>query len=111
MEDLKRLLERKVVSINQDPEKREKIRRWVDGYRGKVISFKTKDESFHLIFEKDKVTLNEGNYSSCEFSYIGSKEVLCAILRKEESAMRAGMSGIIKGWGSVNEALKFEKII
>ena len=111
MENIKKLLESKVTAMNQDPEKRKKIVRWIDGYRGKVISFKTEDEAYHLVFEKDKVTLRDGNYSSCEFSYRGPRSVLAKVIQGEVSAGKAGMSGAIKGWGSLNEAMQFEKLL
>jgi len=112
MEKFKELLEKKVSSMNQDPRKREMIRKWVNGYRGKVICLQGDGgESYHLVFDGDRATLRPGKYSSCEFTYTGTEEVLCAILRKENSAMKAGMSGAIKGWGSVNEAIKFEALL
>jgi putative sterol carrier protein len=111
MKTIKELLESKVAEMNQNSEKRKKIQKWVGNHNGKVICFKTGTEMFHLVFERDKVTLREGNYSSCEFSYIGPQDVLAAIIQGKESAMKCGMSGAIKGWGSVNEAVQFEKLL
>ncbi len=108
---IKQLLEEKISAINQDPEKRKRITEWIDGYRGKIIVFKSEKEAYHLIFEKGKVTLRAGDYSSCEFSYRGSVEVLTRILQRKESASKAGMAGAIKGWGSLNEAQQFERLL
>lgn len=107
------LLVSKVAAINQDPGKKEKIREWINGYRGKVICFQVEEtgESFHLVFDRDKVILRKGNYSSCEFTYTGPQGVLAEIIEGKNSAMKCGMSGAIKGWGSVNEALEFEKVL
>lgn len=111
MESIRQILEKKVAAINQVPGKMEKLRAWVNGYRGKVISFEADDEICHLLFEKERVLLRDGHYSSCEFSYIGPKDVLIQIIQGKESARTAGMSGRIKGWGSLNEALQFEKLL
>jgi hypothetical protein len=112
MKRLKELLEEKISSMNQDPRKREMIRKWIDGYRGKIICFNSEEgEAYHIVFDKDGATLRPGKYSSCEFFYSGPEEVLLAILRRENSAMKGGMAGIIKGWGSVNEAIKFEALL
>ena len=112
MDTLKELLEKKVASMNQDPVKQEMIRQWIKGYRGKVIGFRTdKGESYHVVFDGGQTILREGDYPSCEFSYIGPEEVLCNILMKKNSGMKAGRDGTIKGWGSVNESLKFEALL
>ena len=111
MEDFRTLLEAKVRGINQDPEKRRKIEKWINGYRAKVISFRTEAESYHLVFKKDRVTLRPGNYSSCEFSYIGPHDVLVEILQGKRSAGPSGIAGTIKGWGSLNEAQQFERLL
>jgi len=111
MESIKKILETVVTNINQDPQKRKKIKEWINGYRGKIIGLKTENEAYHLVFDHDIVTLRTGDYSSCEFCYIGPSEVLMKIIQGKESAMRCGMSGAIKGWGSVNEAQKFEKLL
>ncbi len=111
MEDLKSLLEAKVAKFNQDPQKREQIHEWIDGYRCKIICFKTETESFHIVFKKDKVVLRDGDYSSCEFSYLGPCDVLVRVLEAKSSARSAGMSGAIRGWGSLNEAQQFERLL
>lgn len=113
MDNFRELLVSKVTAINQDPEKKEKIREWINGYRGKVICFQVEEsgESYHLVFDKDKVILRKGNYSSCEFTYIGPRGVLVNIIHGKESARKAGMSAAIKGWGSLNEALQFEQLL
>jgi hypothetical protein len=112
MKKLKELLEQKVSTMNQDPVKQDLIRKWIDGYRGKVIAFRTDDgEAHHVVFDGSSAEMRKGNYPSCEFSYIGPEDVLCAILSKENTGMRAGMAGAIKGWGSVNEAIKFEALL
>ena len=100
-----------MAGINQDSQKRKKIKEWIDGYRGKIIGLKTENEAYHLVFDQGRVTLRPGDYSSCEFCYLGPPEVLVKIIQGKESAMRCGMSGAIKGWGSVNEAQKFEKLL
>jgi putative sterol carrier protein len=111
MKDIKTFLEAKVMTINQDPEKRRKIEKWINGYRAKVICLKTETESYHLVFKKDRVTLRPGDYSSCEFTYIGPKDVLLEILQGKKSAGSTGMAGAIKGWGSLNEAQQFERLL
>jgi hypothetical protein len=111
MEDIKALLEAKVAKFNQDPEKREEIEKWIDGYRCKIICFKTETESFHVVFKKDNVVLRHGDYSSCEFSYLGPSDMLAQILQAKNSARSAGMAGTIKGWGSLNEAQQFERLL
>jgi len=111
MESMKQMLGKKVAAINQDPGKMEKVREWINGYRGKVISLQADDEIYHVIFQKEKVLLRDGHYSSCEFSYIGSRDVLVRVIQGKESATTAGMTGRIKGWGSLNEALQFEKLL
>ena len=112
METIKDLLEKKVSSMNQDPGKQALMRAWIDGYRGKVIGFRTDSgESYHVVFEGGKADMRQEIYPSCEFFYIGPEDVLCAILRKENSGMKAGRAGAIKGWGSVNEALRFEALL
>ncbi len=112
METFKNLLEKKVSSMNQDPDKQALIRQWIDAYRGKVIGFRINSgESYHVVFDGGKADLRQGYYPSCEFCYIGPEDVLCAILRKENTGMKAGMAGAIKGWGSVNEAIKFEMLL
>ena len=112
MEKLSNLLEKEILSMNEDPRKHQLIEEWIGRYGGKVICFRTNEgELYHLVFDREKALMRGGSYSSCEFSYIGPEEVLCAILRKESSAMKAGMTGTIKGWGSVNEAIKFEELL
>lgn len=112
METFKDLLEKKVSSMNQDPKKKALIRKWIDGYRGKVIGFRTNSgESYHVVFDDGNADLRQGIYPSCEFFYIGPEDVLCAILRKENSGMKAGREAAIKGWGSVNEAIRFEALL
>ena len=112
METFKDLLEKKVSSMNQDPGKQALIRDWIDGYRGKVIGFRTSSgESYHVVFAGGKADMRQGIYPSCEFFYIGPEDVLCTILRKENSGMKAGRVGAIKGWGSVNEAIRFEALL
>ena len=97
METIQTLLEKKVSSMNQDPGKQELIRDWIDGYRGKVIGFRTENgTAFHLVFDQGKAEMRKGNYPSCEFFYFGSEDVLCAILRGENSAMKAGRTGAVK---------------
>ena len=112
MKKLKEILEQKVSAMNQDPAKQGMIREWIDGYRGKVIAFRTDGgEAYHVVFDNGSAEMRPGNYPSCEFSYLGPEEVLCAILEKENTGMKAGMAGAIKGWGSVNEAIKFEALL
>ena len=111
MNSLKEILEAKVREIKQSPEKKRQINKWINGYRGKVICFQADNESYHLIFEQDSIILRNGNYSSCEFTYIGPQDAITKIIERKDSAMSAGQKGVIKGWGSVNEALNFENII
>ena len=112
MEKLKGLLEEKIAFMNQDSGKQELLRNWISGYRGKVIGFKSDEgEAFHVVFVGGRADLRQGNYPSCEFSYIGPEEVLCEIILKKSSGMKAGRDGSIKGWGSVNESLKFESLL
>ena len=112
MGNLKDLLEEKVAFMNADEGKQGLIQNWISGYRGKVIGFKTDEgQAFHVVFDGGRADLRPGNYPSCEFSYIGPEAVLCEILLKKTSAMKAGRDGSIKGWGSVNESLKFESLL
>jgi len=42
--------------MNQDPRKREMIRKWIDGYRGKIICFDSDEgDAYHIVFDKDEV--------------------------------------------------------
>jgi hypothetical protein len=111
MKGIRALLEAKVAGFNENPGKKREIEEWIDGYRFKVICFKTENEAFHLVFKKDGVILRTGDYSSCEFSYLGPDDALAQILEAKSSARSAGMSGRIKGWGSLNEAQQFERLL
>ncbi len=111
MKGLRALLEAHVKRFREDPEKKKEIRKWIDGYRSKVICFKTDREAFHLVFKRDEVVLRNGDYSSCEFSYLGPADALARILEAKSSAGPAGMAGVIKGWGSLNEAQRFERLL
>lgn len=111
MNSLKEILEAKVKEINQNSAKKRQINKWINGYRGKVICFQVNKEAYHLVFEQGSVMLRHGNYSSCEFSYIGPQDAIVNIIEGKDSAMSAGLKGVIKGWGSVNEAIEFEKLL
>lgn len=111
MSKLKDELEKKVKQINEDEMRMKQVKEWIDGYLGKIISFTTPNESYHVVFTKEEVNLREGGYPSCEASYRGSAEALEKVLRKELSASAGVKEGQLKVWGGLNEAISFEKLM
>jgi putative sterol carrier protein len=101
----------KAQEIDASPSKQEMVRRWVRGYAGRVIGFKTPDESYYLAFAHDHVALGEGDYPGCEFSYRGSQDTILAVIEKEVGARSGVRSGKLKVWGSLGEAQRFEGIL
>ena len=111
MADLKSNLEQKVKQMNDDKAKMGQVQKWVDGLKGKVITFKSPQESYHIAFTKEKVALREGDYPSCEVSYRGDQQNLLKILRGEEKAATVWKTGQLKVWGSLSEAMQFETLL
>ena len=111
MSELRNNLEQKVRQISGDKSKMAQLGRWVDGLAGKVISFKSLQESYHITFTRDKVVLREGDYPSCQVSYRGREENLLKILRGEEGAGTVWRTKQLKVWGSLSEAIIFESIL
>ena len=111
MSQLKDTLERKAKQISEDPIRMESVRDWIDGFWGKIINFKTPNESYHLVFTKDRVELREGSYPICEVHYRGSEEAVLEILNGESGAVSSVKTGGLKMWGSLNEATRFEGIL
>ena len=109
--NIEAILRAKVNEINKSSDKKKLLSEWIHDYPMKIVSLKTEEGSFHIVFKKNEASMRKGDYSSCEFTYIGSSTVIKNILEGNESAGKAGMKGIIKGWGSVNEALQFEKLL
>ena len=111
MAELKSNLEQKVKQMNDDKAKMGQVQKWVDGLKGKVITFKSPQESYHITFTKEKVSLREGDYPSCEVSYRGDQQNLLKILRGEEKAATVWRTGQLKVWGSLSEAMQFEALL
>ena len=111
MSQLKDTLERKAKQIGEDPIRMESVRDWIDGFWGKIINFKTPNESYHLVFTKEKVDLREGSYPSCEVHYRGDENAMLKILSGERAASASVKTGALKMWGSLNEATRFEGIL
>lgn len=111
MPQLEALLRSKVEEINSREEKLAKVRAWIDGYRGKIIQLRTKDNAFHLVFTKDKVELRKGEYPSVDVTYIGEEDVLMRILRGETSGREEIRKGALKTWQNLHETFRFEDVL
>lgn len=111
MSKLEDNLKEKVTQINEDRARKEKVSEWVDGLSGKIIGFKSPEESYHIVFTREGALLRKGDYPSCEVSYRGSVEDILKILRGEERAASIWKAGEFKVWGSLSEAVRFEAIL
>jgi len=111
MTELELLLTEKAKAIESSPAKKEMVRKWVRGYSGRVIGFKTPGESYYLAFTADRVSLSRGEYPSCEYSYHGNNDTIVSLLNKQTNTMAALKSGKLLPWGSLSEAQRFEQIL
>lgn len=111
MGELQSYLREKVKQINGDNSRLKLVRDWINGFWGKIIEFKTGDESYHLVFTRDGAALRDGEYPSCEALYLGDEKAIMEVLRKESSAYSSVKGGKLKVWGSLNEAKQFESLL
>ena len=91
-------------------EKMDMVKSWIKDYRGKIINLKTPVKAFHIVFTVNDVSLRIGEYPSAEATYRGDEKVLIEILKGETKGPDEVRKGRLKLWGSLNEALAFERI-
>jgi hypothetical protein len=53
---------------------------WIDKYDGKIIEFHADNESFHLVFTKKNIALEEGSYPSADVTLVTEPCLLSNIL-------------------------------
>ncbi len=111
---LENVLKQKVKEINEGKVRLEAIKNWIKGAYGgpKIVSFKTPDKAYHLVFTEEKgVELREGDYPSFNLSYRGSEENILKILSGEKSASNMWQEKQLHVWGGLSEAFAFEKLL
>jgi hypothetical protein len=89
----------------------ERVKDWIDGYRGKVIQISAEGEFYHLVFTKEKVSLRKGQYPSVDVTYLGSRDAIVKILKGETTGRAESRAGNIKIWNSLHETFPFEAVI
>ena len=112
--DMETILKQKVKQINEDKVRLEAIKSWIDQCFGtpKIVSFKTPDKAYHLLFTKENgVELREGEYPSVEVHYQGDEETMLKILNGEATAATVWRSGEFHVWGYLDHAFAFEKLL
>lgn len=111
---LENILKQKVKQINEDKVRLGAIKNWIEGAYGepKIVSFKTPDKAYHLVFtKKEGVELRDGDYPSINLSYRGSEENILKVLSGERSASNMWQRKELHVWGGLSEALAFEKLL
>lgn len=104
-------LEQMAKKIADDKERMVKVSEWIDGFHGKIVSFRTPTESFHVVFAKEKVSVRAGYYPSSEACYRGAETALQKVLTRELSAYDGVKSKQFVVWGNLNEATEFESLL
>lgn len=110
MSEIKRLLGQRVDELNRDKKALEAIGEWLRGYEGKIVCLKAEGETYHLVFSGGGVKLREGDYPSCEVWYRGDQEGILRIIKGEDTASTAVTAKLLKVWGNLNDARRFERI-
>ena len=111
MSQLEALLGSKVAEINSRKDKMEKVGEWINGYRGKIVSLKTGDKAYHIVFTKELASLRAGDYPSADITYLGEEDTLCRIISGETSAKQEARAGRVTIWQNLHEALLFESAL
>ncbi len=111
MSALKEKLNEKIGEIKRDRSSMDKVRRWINGYFGKIINFKSEKESFHIVFKEEEIEVRDGYYPSVEVSYYGDEETLLKVLEKKLSASLGAKTGELSVFGNLNEAQMFESLL
>lgn len=111
MPALEQVLKQKAAEISGNPTKMAKVRDWIDGYRGKILNFKTKGTAYHLVFTKEGVACRAGEYPSVELTYIGEEDALSSLVRGETTTRDAAKAGKLKTWHNLHEAVRFEEVL
>jgi len=99
-------------AVNSSEEAREKIKRWLEGYYGKIHAFKIGDKEFHLIFYPDgAVKFVEGPYHAPDLWIITdpeSWEKLVTMQARWTDLLKEGKMTII---GAANEMLVLTELV
>ena len=111
MSDLESYLVSAVEMINTEEGKKEKVRNWINGYRGKVIEFRTPEQDYHIVFTTEKASLRKGGYPSPEISYVGEDEVILRVLKGESRASSEQKEGNIKIRLNMHEHFALRKVL
>ncbi len=111
MSQLRERLESLAAIVNRDAAKRATTDKWIGREWGRIITFKTPEECYHLVFTRQTVALRDGSYPSCEAYYEGSAEALLQVLDGKLSAYGGAKRGQLKMRGSLNEANVLETLI
>ncbi len=111
MSQIEALLGSKIAEINSRKDKMEKVREWINGYRGKIVSLKTGDKAYHIVFTKELASFRAGDYPSADITYLGGEDTLCRIINGETSAKQEARAGRVTIWQNLHEALPFERAL
>jgi hypothetical protein len=88
-----------------------KVAEWVDGYRGKIVQLIAGEESFHLVFTRQGVSLRRGEYPSCEITYSGEEGIILQLLQGQTTTSAETKGGRLTIWGNMHESLPFEAVL
>ncbi len=111
MSKLKSLLTAKAKAINSSERLKQDVGRWLRGYDGKIVGFETPEGAYHIVFTAAKVTVREGDYPSCEARYRGTEDSVISVLDGKDGAYAGYTAGRFHFWGSLSEAIAFEKLV
>lgn len=111
MSELERVLKSKVAEINSRKDKLEKVRGWIDGYRGKIVQLITKDEAYHIVFTKESASLRPGEYASVDVTYQGDEAALIKIVKGETTAKMQARAGTIRTRQNMSDSFGFEHVV
>jgi hypothetical protein len=110
MTDFQSIITERINSINKNKDNLDSVRKWIEGYDGKIISLKMNNNSYHIVFTKNGINCRPGIYPNSEVHYQAKDEMMLAILEGKTSAYSEAKNGRCLIRGSLNEASAFEKI-
>ncbi|MHA1595605.1 MAG: SCP2 sterol-binding domain-containing protein [Candidatus Baldrarchaeia archaeon] len=107
MDAFKRIID----AINKNEKAKEFLKKWNEGYVGKIINFKIGDKAFHLIFTAEEARFEEGEYPAPDLMIITDPEswTAMATMKKKWSELLA--EGKLMIIGNAHELATLTRLI
>ena len=109
---LQQLIDGLITRVNETPDLREFVRKWVGSYHGKILQLETDKGTLHLILTRDgTIRVNPGSYPSPDIIYKAPAQTLLDLFTG-----KANFRELIKRWelvivGAGHESVQLAKLI